>query len=73
MNIAVETLTDYRFLSRYHHTKSKNYLNKQYRIRHWIPMFSGTPCIIIFTCRNGYTNSLMTENDYRGKLNIVQA
>ena len=35
MNIADETLTDYSFLSRYHHyTKSKNYLKRRYRIRH---------------------------------------
>ena len=26
VNIADETLTDYSFLSRYHYTKSKNYL-----------------------------------------------
>ena len=30
--------------SRYHYTKSKNYLKRRYRIRHWIPMFIGTPC-----------------------------
>ncbi len=41
-----ETLTDYSFLSRYHYTKSKNYLKRRYRIRHWIPMFIGTPCTI---------------------------
>ena len=29
-----ETLTEYSFLSRYHHTKSKNYLKSRYRIRH---------------------------------------
>ena len=46
MNIADETLTDYSFLSRYHYTKSKNYLKRRYRIRHWIPMFIGTPCIL---------------------------
>ena len=34
VNIADETLTDYSFLSRYHYTKSKNYLRRQYRIRH---------------------------------------
>ena len=34
VNIADETLTDYSFLSRYHHTKSKNYLKRRYRIRH---------------------------------------
>ena len=45
VNIADKNLTDYRFLSRYHYTKSKNYLKRQYRIRHWIPMFTGTPCI----------------------------
>jgi len=45
VNIADETLTDNSFLSRYHYTKSKNYLKRRYRIRHWIPMFIGTPCI----------------------------
>ena len=35
---------EHSFLSRYHFTKSKNYLKRQYRIRHWIPMFIGTPC-----------------------------
>ena len=44
VNIADEILTDYSFLSRYHYTKSKNYLKRRYRIRHWIPMFFGTPC-----------------------------
>ena len=39
-----ETFPDYSFLSRYHYTKSKNYLKRRYRIRHWIPMFFGTPC-----------------------------
>ena len=47
VNIADETLTDYSFLSRYHYTKSKNYLKRRYRIRHWIPMFFWTPCIFI--------------------------
>ena len=46
LNIADETLTDYSFLSRYHHIKSKNYLKRRYRFRHWIPMFIGTPCTI---------------------------
>ena len=46
VNIADETLTDYSFLSRYHYTKSKNYLKRQYWICYWIPMFIGTPCII---------------------------
>ena len=36
----------YSFLSRYHYTKSKNYLKRRYRIRHWIPMLIGTPCTI---------------------------
>ena len=48
MNIADETLTDYSFLSGYHYTKSKNYLKRRYRIRHWIPMFIGTPCTWAF-------------------------
>ena len=34
VNIADETLTDYSFLSRYYHTKSKNYLKRRYQIRH---------------------------------------
>ena len=34
VNIADETLTDYSFLSRYHYSKSKNYLERRYRIRH---------------------------------------
>ena len=45
VNVADETLTDYSFLSSYHHTKSKSYLKRRYRIRHWIPMFIVTPCI----------------------------
>ena len=49
VNIADETLSDYSFLSWYHYTKSKNYLQRRYRIRHWIPMFIGTPCIY-FAC-----------------------
>ena len=39
-----KTHTDYSFLSRYHYTKSKNYLKRRYRIRPWIAMFIGTPC-----------------------------
>jgi len=34
VNIADETLSDYSFLSWYHYTKSKNYLQRRYRIRH---------------------------------------
>ena len=34
VNMADKTLTDYSFLSRYHYTKSKNYLKRRYRIRH---------------------------------------
>jgi len=45
VNIADENLTNYSFLSRYHYTKLKNYLKRQYRIRYWISMFVGTPCI----------------------------
>ena len=48
LNIADETLTDYSFLSRYHYTKSKNYLKRRYQIHHWIPMFIGTPCTTPF-------------------------
>ena len=58
LNLADETHTDYSFLSRYHFTKSKNYLKRRYRIRHWIPMFIGTPCIkqIVLTvaCKSTY-------------------
>ena len=43
--IADETYTDYSFLSSYHYTKSKNYLKRRYWIRHWMPMFIGTPCL----------------------------
>ena len=46
MNISDETLTDYSFLSRDYYTKSKNYLKKRYRIRHWIPMLIRTPCTV---------------------------
>ena len=45
VSIADENVTDHSFLSRYHYTKSKNYLKRRYRIRHWIPMFIGTTCI----------------------------
>ena len=41
-----QTHSDYSFLSRYHYTKSKKYLKRRYRIRHWIPMFIGTPCML---------------------------
>ena len=51
VNIADETLTDYGFLSMYHYTKSKNYLKRRYRIRHWFPMFIGTPCRMNFMVR----------------------
>jgi len=44
VTIADETFTDYSFLSYYHNTKLNNYLKRRYRIRHWIPMFIGTPC-----------------------------
>ena len=45
VNIADENLTDYSFISRDHYTKPRNYLKRRYRIRHWIPMFIGTPCM----------------------------
>ena len=41
----VNIADDYSFLSRYHYTKSKNYLKRRYRIRHWMSIFFGTPCI----------------------------
>ena len=57
VNIADETLTDYSFLSIYHCTKSKNYLKRQYRIRHWIPMFIGTPCMLVgLSCFTEYNH-----------------
>ena len=34
VNIAEKTLTDHSFFSRYHQTKSKNYLKRGYLIRH---------------------------------------
>ena len=51
VNIADETLTDYSFLTRYHYTKSKNYFKRRYRIRHWFPMFIGTPSILYILSR----------------------
>ena len=42
---------DNSFLSRYHYTKYKNFLKRRYLIRHWIPMFIGTPCIKTEQCR----------------------
>ena len=71
LNKADETLTDYSFLSWYHYTKSKNYLKRRYRIRHWIPMFIGTPCrkeyigsytyIYICTCKSRVERSRLVE------------
>ena len=58
VNIADETLTDYSFLGRYHYTKSKNYLKRRYRIRHWIPMFFGTLCINVFQLTLYYKNGI---------------
>ena len=46
VTIADENLTDYSFLSRYRYTKSKNYLWRRYRIRHWIP------CLLTFLQKN---------------------
>ena len=46
VNVLDENLTDYSFLSTYQYTKSKNYFERRYWIRHWIPMFIGTPCTL---------------------------
>ena len=52
-----ETLTDYSFLSIYHCTKSKNYLKRKYRIPHWIPMFIGTPFMLVgLSCFTEYNH-----------------
>ena len=53
VNIADKKLTNYSFHSRYPYTKSKNYLKRQYRICHWIPMFTGTLCISIVFVNKG--------------------
>ena len=61
VNIADENLTDYSILSRYHYTKSKNYLKRRYRIRHWIPMFIGTPytwIYLVFSISHVYWDTL---------------
>ena len=67
VNIADETLTGYSFLSRYHYTKSKNYLKRRYRIRQWIPMFIRTPCIKLFL-KNHKTSQMRKSTKY---LNII--
>ena len=64
VNIADENLSDYSFLSMYHYTKSKNYLKRRYRIRYWIPMFIGTPCIWFF-------KSIISRTDFSLKLKKV--
>ena len=43
VNISDENLTDHSSLSRYHYTKSKNYLRRRYRNCLSIPMFIETP------------------------------
>ena len=52
VNMADETLTYrlqfYQYVM-YHYTKSKNDLKRLYRIRHGIPMFIGTPCMLVVT------------------------
>ena len=49
VNIADETLTDYSFLSRYHYTKSKNYLKRRYRIyKDDIEFVTKFPCLLVF-------------------------
>ena len=68
VNIADETLTDYSFLSRYHFTKSKNYLKRRYRIRHWIPMFIGTPCMIDYYYRKFHLSSISWTPDRRKQI-----
>ena len=62
VNIADENLTDYSFLSRYHYTKSKNYLKRRYWIRHWIPMFIGTPYTILHAYPFLFQNCLFVFN-----------
>jgi len=52
---------------RYHFTKSRNYLKRRYQIRHWIPMFIGTPCticLLVFCClqTKGYLKTLIIHN-----------
>jgi len=42
-NIAEETLTDYSFLSRYHYTKSKNYLKDDIEFVTEFPCLLGHP------------------------------
>jgi len=66
VNIADETLTDYKFLSRYHYTKSKNYLKRRYWIRHWIPMFIGTPCMTGKVWQGRYDREGMTGKVWQG-------
>ena len=73
-NVNDETLTDYSFLSRYHCTKSKNYLKRRYRIRHWIPMLVGTPCRTLQTskeiikCRLDNFRWVLYNNSYPGRV-----
>ena len=43
VNIADENLTDYSFLSRYHYTKSKNYLKDDIEFVTEFPCLSGHP------------------------------
>ena len=48
VNIAHETLTDYSFLSRYHYTKSKNYLKRRYLLLLAILPFSSSCYLAIY-------------------------
>ena len=65
VNIVDEILTDYSFLSRYHYTKSKNYLKRRYiNFVTEFPCLLGHPCIIehIFHTQNvppPYRNALV--------------
>ena len=43
VNIADETLTDYNFLSRYHYTKTKNYLKDDIEFVTEFPCLLGHP------------------------------
>ena len=54
-----------QLFSRYHYSKSKNYLKRRYRIRHWIPMFIGTPCTIKGSVSVISSNPLCKEGTVR--------
>ena len=66
VNIAEETLTDY-ILSKNHYTKSKNYLKRRHRIRHWIPMFIGTPFTTQSAEKDKYSSFAIAINDFTNR------